>query len=305
MKDARLHRLLYANSLDIRGYGCFLAKSSKLLLEHLHLPTGAQSHLCTHIHTDAVLKFDARISKCFKNHRIIQNLNKLGYSDTGLLLGAVKKKWLVLWFSFIYNICLRMNLYSVLLILSSKSMWTIRASRYYLEWIIIWGSPQIPYCYHSGISRLTRCANCWFLPVDSKYHCNFSVRLSEPAQWVSAALTHLAMLWFSNHPSNVKIKCLALAGWWCSDPLADYSMQPVKLFTSAVCTFSITVTVSQLLAKSKVRVFKLMLVCKPGCRWERKTGNPPCIHVFSPYLTWMRKLDFEGANIVTGVIEPS
>lgn len=77
------------------GYGCFLAKSSKLFLEHLHLPTGAQSHLCTHIHT-AALKFDARISKCFKNCRIIQNLNKLGYSETGLLLGAVKKKWLVL-----------------------------------------------------------------------------------------------------------------------------------------------------------------------------------------------------------------
>lgn len=74
-----------------RGYGCFLAKSSKLLLEHLHLPTGTQSHLCTRIHTDAVLKFDARISKCFKNRRIIQNLNKLGYSETGWLLGAVKK----------------------------------------------------------------------------------------------------------------------------------------------------------------------------------------------------------------------
>lgn len=51
-------------------------------------------------------------------------------------------------------------------------------------------------------------------------------------------------------------------------------MPPVKLFASTMCTFNITVTVSQVLARSEVRVFQLMLVCKPGCRWARRTGNP-------------------------------
>ena len=71
----------------IVGQGRVLAK---LLLEHLHLPTGTRSHLCTQICTGTALKFDTRISKCFKN-RVIRYLNKLGYSEIGLLPGAVKR----------------------------------------------------------------------------------------------------------------------------------------------------------------------------------------------------------------------
>jgi len=43
-------------------------------------------------------------------------------------------------------------------------------------------------------------------------------------------------------------------------------MPPVKFFVSKICTFSITASVSRLLARSKVRIFKLMLVSKAGCR---------------------------------------
>lgn len=48
-------------------------------------------------------------------------------------------------------------------------------------------------------------------------------------------------------------------------------MQPVKLFTIQMCTFSITVAVSRVLARSEVRILRLMLVCKPWMQMNEES----------------------------------
>lgn len=120
--------------------GYILAKSSKLLREHLHQPTGTQSHLCACIpltpHWSLTPEFPS-VSRI----RGLHYLNLLRCSEIGLLPKAVKKNGLYSCSLLAMMQCLLFRewtdrLYSALLIsssLPSKSLHVVRTRMdYYL-----------------------------------------------------------------------------------------------------------------------------------------------------------------------------